>query len=280
MNPQFKALVGSLLALSFSGAALAKKSGTVTTPPPTTTTTAFTASISGAMPAIPQMTVTQDPLAQTPELISGTQSTASTYAMFFVDTRKVSYNLALSTLNTTLKPYSIAPCGVSRDINGTGIACGNKLVQFGGNEFFTTSHGATIGLDTLPLKMDPAGAVKQVLGANFLSPVNTTPGDSYGRLVHVHFSVPVSQFVMRVGYGQLAAPSVSNLKFIVGTNLQGPSVTKNLLTPEAAASGGAQWVGVQLAAGFQDLMIVPEGDDAQSWTADLISVLPKTLFTP
>ena len=213
------------------------------------------------------------------------QATASNFAVFFIDPKRVSASLAMSTLSSAIGP-GFKPCQVKLDVNATPITCGAGLVQFGSNELFTAKDSITPGLTELPVKIDPSNAASEVYVANYMTPQSAT-----GVTVHVHFNEPVSQFLMRVGSGQLAALAVYNLKFTVGVEPGGSSVTQ-VLAPDNV-NLGAEWVGVQVAAGIQDLWITPDADldqylaadDPQritlthAWNANLISVVPTRLFT-
>lgn len=280
-NYPLNVLLLAMFAAGFGGNALAKNSGATNPPPP-----ALTITRTAAFPEVPLMTATQEATATTPVLISGVQSTAKSFAVFFINQKRVSMNLAMSLLKGTIGP-EFQPCAVTIDLNATPVNCGSGLVQFGSNEVFTAKDSVTPGLSELPLRFDPSNAANEVYLANYRTPQDTT-----GVTVHVHFNTRVSQFLMRVGSGQLAAHSIHNLKFTIGTDPGGPSVTQ-VLAPDDV-NLGAEWVGVQVAAGTTDLWITPDADLDQylatddpirttlthAWNADLISVVPTSVFTP
>ena len=207
-----------------------------------------------------------------PVLISAIQNTGSTYSLVFMNTRKIPGTPAqeMATLNTQLNPYGVTPCRVVADINATGINCGNGLVQFGVNELY--SYTRPFNLRQLPIAFDKG--VQEVFGANFRSPVGLLPGDSIGRNLHVHFNQPVSQFLIHVDSGNTLAPSVAGIQFYV---VNGANVAS---TPIKKLTAPTQYVGVHLASGFTDLVIVPVGGQSQAFAADLFSVVPTANYIP
>ena len=249
-----------LLALSFSGAALAK--GGVKPPPPPPTTTP-PPSTTGSAPA----------------LISYQPTGGTTYALFYMNTQRLVSSQAqeLARLTDQLSPFGLSPCLVAADVNATPIKCGNGLVEFGTNELY--SYGRPFNLQKVPLTLDRG--VKQVFGANFLSAVRLIPGDSTGRTVHFHSKELVAQVAINIDSGQLGAPSIYAVKFVVGTGVDQVALTQ-VLQP------GTQWAGVQVPAGFTDLAVVPLLDpnqlnittNAQAYVTDQFSVVTKAQFIP
>jgi hypothetical protein len=201
----------------------------------------------------------------------------TTYALFFFNTQKLVSSPAqeLATLKGQLRPFGLSPCLVAADVNATPIRCGNGLVLLGTNELYT--YGRPANLQRVPLTLNKG--VKQVFGANFRSPVGLIPGDSVGRTVHYHSVVPVAQFAINFDSGQLSAPSIYAVKFVVGIGASQVALTK-VLQP------GTQWAGVQVPAGFTDLAVVPLKDplnittNAQAFVADQFSVVTKAQFIP
>ncbi len=231
------------------------------------------------VPIIP--TLAANPTGTAATLISGVQSTgSSSFVFIYMDPKKVytfQVNSELAFLNAQLNPYGIAPCLVSADVNATGIKCGKdsvtgtSLISFSTNEFY--SFVRPYNLAKLPITYDTG--VKQVFGANFKSPVGLLPGDAFGKNVHLHFDRPVSQFMIHIDAGNPLAPSVSGIQFYVsnGTTAVASTPVKTLTAP-------TQFVGVQRAAGFTDLVIVPTGGQSQAFAADLFSVVPTANYIP
>jgi|GEM_PF-1278189 len=254
-----------LLALSFSSAALAQggvKPPPITPPPPTT----------------PPPPITTPPTVQpglAPQPISFQPTGGSTYALFFMNPNRIRSSPAqeLATLQGQLSPSGLSPCLVNADVNASPIKCGGGLVQFGANELY--SYGRPFNLRRVPLTLNTG--VKQVFAANFRSPVGIFPGQSVGNAVHVHSNVPLAQFAMNFDSGQAGAPSISSVQFIVGTGVTAFSLPRQLLAP-----GTTQWAGVQVPAGFTDLLIVSAGaaTNSQAFVADQFSVVTKAKFAP
>lgn len=244
-----------LLMLSFSNAALSRQGKVTpqTSSPPTTT--------------IP----TQKPSPR-PVLISAQPTGGTTYALFFIDKKRLVSSVAqeLETLNGQLSLFDLSPCLVTADLNATPITCGKGLVQFGTNELY--SYGRPFNLQKVAFTPDKG--VKQVFGANFRSPVGLLPGDSVGRAVHVHFNQAVYQFAMNFDSGQSLTPSIGSVKFIVGTGAEAISFKQTL------APGTTQWAGVQVPAGFTDLVVVPLEGATQAFVTDQFSVVTKAQFIP
>ena len=226
-------------------------------------------------------TLTANPLQASPSepvLIDGIQATgSSSFLVVYMDTSKIVgtvaqqtalINYRLGILNPSAK---ISACLVGADINATGINCGNGLVQFNTYDYYTFTR--PFNLQKLPI-VYPRG-VKEVFGADFKSPVGTIPGDSQGRVVHLHFSTPISQFLIHVDSGQPVAPSVSGIQFVVsnGTLKVSKPLTQTLTAP-------TQFVGIQRASGFTDVEITPLGGQSQAFAADLYTVVPKIKFVP
>ena len=254
-----------LLALSFSSAALSQ--GGVKTPPPPPPIT--------FNPPPPPPPTTPKPPPTTglrPVLISSQPTGGTTYALFFMNTKRLvsSPVRELAALQDQLSFYGLSPCVVTADINATSIKCGNGLVQFGTNELY--SYGRPFNLQKVPY-FTPNRGVKQVFGANFRSPVGLLPGDSVGRVVHVHFNLPVSQFAMNFDSGQLSAPSIGSVRFVLGTGANAVSLMQPL------TAGTTRWVGVQDPAGFTDLDVVSVGS-SKAFVTDQFSVVTKTQFIP
>ena len=190
------------------------------------------------------------------------------YALFIIDPKKyplaASKTQALATLTGQLSGNGISPCLVATDINFTPITCGNGLVSLGVNQMYT--YTLPINIVHLPIKF--AAGIKQVFASNFRSPVGLIPGDSVGHTVHVHFNKPVMQFAMNIDSGQVVAPSIDNVQFVIGTGLTQISISHSLIP------GTAEWVGVQAAGGITDLDIVATGI-TNAFVIDQLVVVPK-----
>ncbi len=183
----------------------------------------------------------------------------------------------LAFLNAHLNPYGISPCLVSSDVNATGIKCGRNsvtgtsLISFSTNEMY--SFVRPFNLAKLPIVYD--NGVKEVFGANFKSPVGLLPGDAFGRNVLLHFDRPVSQFLINVDAGNPLAPSVSGIQFYVSNG-----ATAVASTHGKTLTALTQFVSIQRASGFTDLIIVPRCGQSQAFAADLYSVVPTAKFIP
>ena len=201
-----------------------------------------------------------------PSLILDKPTGGSTYGLFFIDTKKTlsSASLELATLTSQVNAYGISPCLVSTDINGTPIICGAGLVSFGANQMY--SYITPINLSKLNVNFNKG--VKQVFGANFLSPNGLIPGDSAGRNVHVHFNKPVTHFAMNIDSGQAITPSIDSVQFVMGP------IGAQLSLTQALTPGIGQWVGVQAPNGIQDLDVIPVGS-AAAYTFDQFTVVTK-----
>ena len=210
-----------------------------------------------------------------PQLFPYQPSGGSTYALFFLNNKniKLSPSQELATLKAQLLPSGLSPCLVSTDINATPIKCGSGLLNFGSNELY--SYTLSNNLHKLPLTLNKG--VKQVFTANFRSPQGLIPGDKQGKMVDIHFGQPVAQFAMNVNSGQLIAPSIYAVTFVVGTGVNQFALTQ-ILQP------GAHWVGVQVPAGFTDLAVIPLEDStnpttsSHAFVADQFSVVTKAQF--
>ena len=233
-------------------------------------------SFSGAALALPSVL----PLpGAAPQLFPYQPVGGNTYALFFLNNKtiKSSPGQELATLKAQLLPSGLSPCLVSADVNATPINCGNGLVSFGANEQY--SYGRPINLQKLPLTLNKG--VKQVYAANFRSPVGLIPGDKQGKVVDVHFNQPVAQFAMNFDSGQVGAPSIYAVKFVMGTGVNQVALTQ-VLQP------GTQWAGVQVPAGFTDLAVIPMSDPripatnqtttARAFVGDQFSVVTKAQF--
>ncbi len=197
-------------------------------------------------------------------------STATkTYSLFTFDAVKLSKNglsvpQALANLTAQLAASTnpvITPCQITGDVNVTNISCGNNAMRLGGNEIFTKTEagnlpGLTLTLDT---------GVQIQYSGNFLSPVGLIPGDSTGRVVHVHFNQRMAQFGFVIDSG---GPAINGVQFIVNRQTT-PLIALPPLT--------AQFVGVQDSTGFTDVTIVPSGNP-RVWLADQYSYLPLSAF--
>ena len=202
-----------------------------------------------------------------PVLITSKPAGGSSYALFFMDTKKlfpITNVQALATLTTQLSGVGISPCLVSTDINATPLKCGNGLVDFGSNQMY--SYTLPINMLHLPINFDKG--VRQVFAANFLSPNGLIPGDSIGHTVHVHFNQPVVQFAMDIDSGQAVAPSIDSVQFVTGAGAAQVSVSQSLLP------GTVQWVGIQSLNGITDPDVVATGS-TQAFTIDQFVVVPK-----
>jgi len=242
-----------LIALDYSGLSLAAGRPGGTTPPP---------------PPPPQQPAQQPQLGviTNAEPIGG-----SSFAFFWMNLKQISTSTAqtLATLNNQLNQIGLSACMVKTDINATPINCGNGLVKFGTNQLFsntTAPHQTTVGLRL------PRG-VKTVYGTNYLSATagGTIPGDTTGRLVDVHFNVPVTEFAMEFDPG--AAPSKVNpspTSTIDAIDFySGVAPNKVKLGSYNLVRGVTQWVGVQDPNGITDLTIVPLGGDTNAKLFDI-----------
>jgi hypothetical protein len=120
-----------------------------------------------------------------PVAINAMDPGATAYSLFVLDAKKVkSPKQALSNLAAKLVPLGLAPCQVGTDRNYTPIKCPG--IEFGANEMYT--YNLEINLQKMPVTLDRG--IKQVFGVNFRSPAGLIPGDSVGRVVHVHFPNP------------------------------------------------------------------------------------------
>jgi len=247
-----------LLALSFSSAALSDRK---VPPPPIPTPQPKPPVIPGLAPA----------------LMPFQPAGGTTFAIFMINPKKIASIPVkeLATLKGQLSPFGLSPCLVIADLNATPISCGNGLVKFDTNELYT--YGRPINLQKVPVILSKG--VSQPFAANFRSAVGLIPGDSVGRTVHVHFNKPVAQFAMNIDSGQLNAPSIDSVKFVVGLGTDQVELTQ-FLQP------GSQWVGVQLPSGFTDLAMVPQGDslnptrNALGFVTDQFAVVTTEQFTP
>lgn len=189
------------------------------------------------------------------------------YSLFTFDAVKLNKNgvsipQAVAALTSQLAASTspvVSPCQIPGDVNATNIVCG--LMRFSGNEFFTTT--AAISLPGLPFKTDVGVGVEY--GDNFLSPNGLIPGDSTGRVVHVHFSQRMVQFGFTIDPG---GPSLSGVQFVVNRQTL-PVVPLTANTP--------QFVGVQDSLGFTDITIIPSGVP-RTWIGDQFSYLPLSAF--
>ena len=248
-----------LLALSFSNAALAANTVKPTRPPVPTPK---------PPPVIPGLAPALMPF----QPVGGT-----TFSMFMINAKKIASTpfKELATLTGQLSPFGLSPCLVVADLNATPIVCGNGLVRFGTNELYT--YGRPFNLQKVPLTLHKG--VSQPFAANFRSTVGLIPGDSVGRTVHVHFNKPVAQFAMNLDSGQLGAPSIDSVKFVVGLGANQVELTQPL-------QPGTQWAGIQLPSGFTDLAIIPQGDplnpttNALGFATDQFSVVTTAQFNP
>lgn len=275
MTPtNYKTLALCILGLCITLPGMAKTPNTATNTKITTTSSSKTQLplpiLAGTLPAIPVSSTLQ-----ADGLITGIQqgALASTYALFYIDTKVASVGNQMNLLSSALQP-NFAPCRVIADLNATGFECG--LAKFGINELY--SYSLESNLVPLPLNLDKG--VKQTDFANFRSPVNTIPGDSSGRVVNVAFSQPVSQFLIEVDAGQAVAPSIAGISFVASNKNTGQSVTTDV---KPLVGGAPEWVGVQVAQGFTDLTIIPHGGDsvqstAQGFKGDLITILDTVSF--
>lgn len=201
-----------------------------------------------------------------PSLITAKPTGGSTYALFFMNKKKIKLTAAqeMAVLSSQLSVYGISPCRVTTDINGTPISCGAGLVSFGANQLYSY----TTPINLVYLRNDSNRGIKQVYAANFLSPNGLIPGDSVGRPVHVHFNQPVTQFAMNIDSGQLDAPSIENVQFVVG------AVGSQVSLTQALTPGTGQWVGVQAPNGITDLDVIGLGS-TQAYSIDQFTVVPK-----
>jgi hypothetical protein len=250
-----------LLALSFSNAALAVKiDKPIPTPIPIPTPT--------PPPVIPGLA---------PALMPFQPAGGTTFATFLINAKKAGSTTIKELVKLTgqLKPFGLSPCLVAADLNATPITCGNGLVKFGTNELYT--YGRPFNLQKVRVKLNKG--VSQPFAANFRSSVGLIPGDNVGRTVHVHFNEPVAQFAMNLDSGQLSAPSIDSVKFVVGLAPDQVELTQ-FLQP------GTQWAGVQLPSGFTDLAIIPQADplnpttNALGFATDQFSLVTAAQFNP
>jgi len=192
------------------------------------------------------------------------------FSLFFVDPKKAAPTVRL--INSLQNLTGVSPCLVKTDTNFSPIVCGNGLVQFGAGELYT--YGLPVP-NLVKFTGLPRG-VNQTLAANFRSPVGLIPGSQAG-VVHVHFNQAVTEFGMNINSGQLNAPSIDAVKFVIGT-----APNQVTLTPQQLVPGTAQWAGVKLPAGFTDVAIIPlgiaslPGDTTNSlaFKADQFTVVP------
>ena len=191
---------------------------------------------------------------------------ANTYALFVIDAKKIVKTTpaqALAALTTQLGSYQIKPCTVPKDINATPITCGAAAVSFGLNQLF--SNISPINLTHLPVVFNRG--VKQVFAANFLSPDKNIVGDTTGRLVHVRFKTPVTDFAMQVDPGQLAGASVGSIKYWVVDKL-GARIN-SVEVPLTA--GLPQWAGIHVPEGTTDIDIEALDGATQAYTLDKLA---------
>ena len=190
---------------------------------------------------------------------------ASTFALFVVDAKKIKVTpaQALATLTTQLGSYQIKPCTVPKDINATPITCGAAAVSFGQNQMF--SNISPINLTHLPVVFNRG--VKQVFAANFLSPDKNIVGDTTGRLVHVRFKTPVTDFAMQVDPGLLTGASVGSIKYWVVDKL-GARIN-SVEVPLTA--GLPQWAGIHVPEGTTDIDIEALNGATQAYTLDQLA---------
>ncbi len=261
------------LAMVVSASAIAKETSIT----PTTTT-----------PIIPALS--SDPQTLDVVTIDGIQSTGSnSYVFIYMDPKKISQSQVakeLATVNNQLAGLNsaspISACKVSFDFNSSGMNCGNGLMQFNTYDFYT--YKQSFNLQSLPIRFN--AGVKEVLGANFVTPTASFIGDNAGRVVHIHFGVPVSQFLIHVDSGQAAAPSVGNIQFTVSNGaLDVLPGSVGYVAPTDVADSNVvtltaptQFVGVQRDQGFTDVRITASGGQSQAFVADLFSVVTSTNF--
>lgn len=251
-----------LLAFSFSSAVLARQGGKDIPPLPTPTPTPT---------PIPASKPSPTPNSQ-PAIIQYQPTGGSTFTLFFMDKKRLLSSPAQewATLQGQLSSFGISPCLVTADLNATPIRCGNGLVQFGTNELYT--YGRPFNLQKVPITLNRG--VKQVFAADFRSPAGIIPGDPVGRVVHVQFNQPVSEFAMNFDSGQALAPSIGAVRFIVGTGENAVNLEQPL------DPGTTQWAGVQVPSGFTDLVVVPLEGATQAFVIDQFSVVTKAQFNP
>ena len=261
------------LAIVISASALAKNTGIT----PITST-----------PIIPVLS--SNPQTLDVVTIDGIQSTGSTSFVFiYMDPKKILQSQIakeLANVNNQLAGLNsaspISACKVSFDFNSSGMNCGNGLIQFNTYDFYTYKH--PFNLTTLPIVFNKG--VAEVFGANFITPTASFIGDNAGRVVHIHFGVPVSQFLIHVDSGQAAAPSVGNIQFTVSNGaLDVPTDSIGYVAPTDVADSSVvtltsptQFVGVQRDGGFTDVRITASGGQSQAFVADLFSVVTSANF--
>ena len=205
----------------------------------------------------------------TPKTISVVQNTAIKYSFFMVDTAKLPTGLleqqAQNNLIAQLSTDGVTPCWVRGDLNSTGISCGD--IRFGNGELYTYN---------LETNMPPITTqviekyYRHATGVNFL--VSTTGlGDQFGRIVHIHFNQRMAQFGMYVDAGQVLAPNITGVQFVVNRET-------TPIQPVPAGPGGA-FVGIEDPHGFTDIDVIPVGV-TRAFGADQFSVVPMINFQP
>ena len=221
-----------------------------------------------------------------PKLISAMGKAATTYSLFVVDTAKTlkagfTVAQAQTALQTELDLNTIAPkltaCFVTGDLNITPVNCGNGAIQFRNADFYT--YNIPSNIPVYPLSKALKSLFLETQGANFLSSSTNAlgqiiPGDTTGRVVNVHFKQRVAQFGMLVDAGQVGAPSVSGIQFLVNRQT----------TPIQVLRGGIPTlVGVEDTAGFTDVTLITSGEigsttEARAWIADHFAFVPLAAF--
>jgi len=221
-----------------------------------------------------------------PKLISAMGNAATTYSMFIVDSAKTlkagftvtQVQTALQTeLNLNTSAPKLTACFVAGDLNITSVNCGNGAMQFRNADFYT--YNIPSNIPVYPLSKNLKSLFLETQGANFLSSTTNAvgqiiPGDTTGRVVNVHFKQRVAQFGLLVDAGQVGAPSVSGIQFLVNRQT----------TPVQTLTGGVPiFTGVEDAAGFTDVTIITSGEigsttEARAWIADHFSFVPLAAF--
>jgi hypothetical protein len=207
-----------------------------------------------------------------PTLISAMGTSATTYSLFAINTKKLPFGTSPTQVQNLLQAQldlatpKLTGCWVTGDLNRSPVNCGNGAMQFGSTDFYTYNLGTTLAPFPLDKTLKPL--ILEALGANFITAIPGTIGDPYGRVVNIHFKQRVAQFGMLVDAGQVGAQSINGLQFIVNRQT----------TPVKPLTAGApNFVGVEDSAGFTDLTIIASGS-TRAWVADQFSFVPLSAF--
>lgn len=213
----------------------------------------------------------------TPKLIPAMKSPATATYTFFslgklpVGTTALAQQTALQA-ELDLNTPKLTACIVAGDLNRTAINCGNGAIQFGNLEAYTYNIGTSIPSVVISKALKKVYLQAQM--SNFFASTVGVQGDTTGRVMTVHFNQRIAQFGFLADAGQVAAPSIEGLQFLVNGQT----------TPiKALTAGAGTFVGVEDSAGFTDVTIIASGtpgtqSGSLAWVGDQFSILSLASF--